>query len=61
MGNYTVKLVRSSSEPMLYRILWDTREDCPAGSQVGPEVRSLYLIECNFKRELGVSPNDYRK
>ena len=47
MGNYTAKLVKSSSEPMLYRILWDTREECPAGSQVGPEVRSLYLIECN--------------
>jgi protein arginine kinase activator len=47
MGNYTAKLIKSSSEPMLYRILWDTREECPAGSQVGPEVRALYLIECN--------------
>jgi AraC-like DNA-binding protein len=32
---------------MLHRILWDTREEVPPGSVVGPEVRNLYLIECN--------------
>ncbi len=47
MGRYTWQLISNASEPILQRILWDTREDCPAGSQVGPEIRSLYLIECN--------------
>ena len=57
MGNYTAELIKSSSEPMLYRILWDTREDCPAGSQVGPEVRALYLIECNVSGYGAVTVN----
>lgn len=47
MEKYNWKITSQIYEPTVQRILWDTREECPAGSQVGPEVRSLYLIECN--------------
>ena len=47
MEKYTWQFISKAAEPMLHRILWDTPEDVPPGSVLGPEVRNMYLIECN--------------
>ena len=49
MEKYTWQFVTKASEPMLHRIVWDTPEDVPPGSVLGPERRNLYLIECNVR------------
>ena len=47
MEKYTWQFISKAAEPMLHRILWDTPEEVLPGSVLGPEVRNMYLIECN--------------
>ena len=65
MEKYSWQFVSNASEPMLHIIEWDTPDIVIPGYTVGPEVRRLYLIECNVSgygtvtvngREFGVGP-----
>ena len=67
MEKYSWQFVSGASEPMLHIIEWDTPDIVTPGYTVGPEVRRLYLIECNVLgygtvtvngREFKVGPGD---
>lgn len=47
MEKFTYQFISKFAEPMLHRILWDTKEDVPPGFVQGPEKRNMFLIECN--------------
>lgn len=47
MDKFSYQFISKSAEPMLHRILWDTKEDVLPGTVQGPEKRNVFLIECN--------------